>query len=487
MGMESFSTWSASATSEVKTPISRGPMNGLWGLAGTRTPVKSGLSGSGTGPAGLGPWWQPARVVSAAISRKRWGPRGVNVRLLPIERRQQRRRHVHVAGPQQSDLSDQLLLRVGEWVELRDLPAGADDAPVAKRVLARHLPGPERPTEAGLVQLGHVGADHGGAAERFDVPFADVHRGLAIAEELDDLGDILLKPVDVVLRLLGVEVVEVEGVGDVAPLGEIGVRAGLEALVPVLDEDHLVRRGLPDRAIEPVVDHENHGRVGAAHRLVHEIEGGDAGIAGKLLADAGPIALGLGDVLHVEPKAVPLLLAGVVLVALPAGEAVHVEDDVEAGGLAHRDGGVQPFEPARLVEDAVEEGQADVVEAGGLDLGEIGVGNPVVAPRIADAQHGGGAEAVLDRRPEGDVILHGPIARAGGRLFDPRGHPGLLDQPAAEVNAAQRDRFAGSGEVGALGADRGERLVGEDEGEEGDHGWIIRGKISVINGFMRYD
>jgi hypothetical protein len=219
-----------------------------------------------------------------------------------------------------------------------------------------------------------------------------------------------------------------------------GVRHPLQAGVGVLDEDQVARVDGADGAVEAVLDQVEGRRFRRAHRFVEQVVAGDRGVVPVAARDVAPEALRLRDHGGVAEEAVDPLLAGVVVLALPAGRAVQVEDDVEATRSGPVDGAVEPLDPFRLREQVVEEREADAVETCRADPVEVAFVQPVVAQRGAEARRARRFEALLQDSPEGDVVADGTKVAAGGRVGSERHHPDLFHQPAAQVDAAQHHR-----------------------------------------------
>ena len=112
-----------------------------------------------------------------------------------------------------------------------------------------------------------------------------------------------------------------------------GRREVLDALVAVLDDAQPLRVDRADGAETLRLDRQQGLRVGRAHRLVEQVEGGDRLAA---LVTPGDSLPQLHRALHVGglgPKLVAVALAGVVGGALAAGGAVQVQNAVDAGVL----------------------------------------------------------------------------------------------------------------------------------------------------------
>src|SRR5262249_51716315 len=145
----------------------------------------------------------------------------------------------------------------------------------------------------------------------------------------------------------------------------------LQTLVAVLDDDQPVRIAFADRLHEGGLGRDELRAVGGAHRLVHQVEGGDGAAPLVALGNGRPqrtrplLQFGVG------PESVAVLLAAVVGGALSAGYAVQVEDTVQPRLFGPIDRLVEPGPAvvtvfARLVvvfQQAVPEGDAHVIEA----------------------------------------------------------------------------------------------------------------------------
>ncbi len=179
--------------------------------------------------------------------------------------------------------------------------------------------------------------------------------------------------------------------------------------------------GFPVAAVVAIIV-EAPGR-GVADRLVHDVVAGDGRIA--LVAPGEFLPEGDETVLEVRVLPEVGVAAGVVAVpvrVLPALHRVQVEDGVEVVLRTQLEGAVEALEAgfqvgkrlAVALEMAVVERQPHRVGAGGLDVGEVFIGQEVIEPAVEeelrlcgaeDIGHGQ-AQPVLVARVAVDEVFH---------------------------------------------------------------------------------
>ena len=102
-----------------------------------------------------------------------------------------------------------------------------------------------------------------------------------------------------------------------------------------------------DRFVELVVQRDDRRRFGRAHRLVQQVVPRDLGTTTVVHRQCDPESGGAGLKLGAAKELVAIHFAGMVLVALPAGRAVQVEDCVDVVGRAGVQEVIEQFQSLR--------------------------------------------------------------------------------------------------------------------------------------------